>query len=630
MSDGIIHEPLRPLSFNLDPQFAELRADLESELHRVHMRLSELRLPPAKRTLGQRLQLMYTSMRVLFLKGSLCAEALEPLSHLLNEFQQLLDNRGSFFGDLSSLSTRLDNIAAQIDIGLCTLSPRTMVSQWPDMQEDARLALKEPLVLPRTQVSPYNTFQGLHDIFPVIITAYPREFRELYDLARALTYLHTEGIVYGDLHAMNVLMGDDGVPVLNFTLAIHESSELSSDFRAWRQRTSVPCARYLAPELIANDSMIPTMQTDIFALGCVAYELFSGRHPFEEVLSDTVAEARILRGQRPTPERRLRSCGEGAGLMRRLIANAWAQDPRQRPTAVAFAETVKEALQRRGQRDAADSKSLPPIPPDDARSNASSTYEDADAQHEERDEAKKDITLELAPNGDDGSPTVQGFSRGSVADVVHHLLHASFAALSGPIDGDNERRFLVCFSTKATWTISGCPSFSRQLRSYGGPHPANVTPRALLRHARLPSVLFEFHLVSSLLPFAEPAEGQTFTATVKWTAWRLVEQGQIKGRSRMVWMDSAQAPDCSTYSKVAEGLAFDNVVFREREGGFCIDHRTFAIQSVEQPAFFAPTSILPEKTSFYALLYKGAMIFNTRNEQALESNQIKHEQQTHD
>lgn len=484
MSDGSVHEPLRPLSFNLDPQFAELRANLESELHRVHMRLSELRLPPAKRTLGQRLQLMYTSMRVLFLKGSLCAEALEPLSHLLNEFQLLLDNRGSFFGDVSSISTRLDNIATQIDIGLCTLSPRTMASQWPELRDDSRIALKEPLVLPRTQMSPYNTFQGLHDIFPVIITAYPREFREtayhaiqvwsklqhpnimpfvgvsadrvelciatpfaykrplreylaidstvdrlsiLYDLARALTYLHTEGIVYGDLHAMNILMCDDGMPILNFTLAIHESSELSSDFRAWRQRTSVPCARYLAPELIANDSMIPTVETDIFALGCVAYELFSGRQPFEEVPSDTISEARVLRGQRPTPERRLRSCGEGAGLIRRLIANAWAQDPRQRPTAVVFTETVKEALQKRGQRDAADSKSLPPIPPDDARSNASSTYEDVEAQqHEERDEAKKDITLELAPTGDDGSPTVQTFGRGSVADVVHHLLHASF------------------------------------------------------------------------------------------------------------------------------------------------------------------------------------------------------------
>lgn len=451
MSDGSVHEPLRPLSFNLDPQFAELRANLESELHRVHMRLSELRLPPAKRTLGQRLQLMYTSMRVLFLKGSLCAEALEPLSHLLNEFQLLLDNRGSFFGDVSSISTRLDNIATQIDIGLCTLSPRTMASQWPELRDDSRIALKEPLVLPRTQMSPYNTFQGLHDIFPVIITAYPREFREtayhaiqvwsklqhpnimpfvgvsadrvelciatpfaykrplreylaidstvdrlsiLYDLARALTYLHTEGIVYGDLHAMNILMCDDGMPILNFTLAIHESSELSSDFRAWRQRTSVPCARYLAPELIANDSMIPTVETDIFALGCVAYELFSGRQPFEEVPSDTISEARVLRGQRPTPERRLRSCGEGAGLIRRLIANAWAQDPRQRPTAVVFTETVKEALQKRGQRDAADSKSLPPIPPDDARSNASSTYEDVEAQqHEERDEAKARLAV---------------------------------------------------------------------------------------------------------------------------------------------------------------------------------------------------------------------------------------------
>ena len=73
-------------------------------------------------------------------------------------------------------------------------------------------------------------------------------------------------------------MGDDATPILNFTLAVHESSELTSDFRAWRQRTSVPCARYLAPELISNDSMIPTSASDVYALACIAYEVSKRDH----------------------------------------------------------------------------------------------------------------------------------------------------------------------------------------------------------------------------------------------------------------------------------------------------------------------------------------------------------------
>lgn len=120
MSDGSAHEALKPLSFNLDPAFAEQRAALESELHRVHMRLSELRLPPAKRILGQRLQLLYTDLRVLFLKGSLTTEAVEPLTMLVTEFHELLSNRESLL-DATAVNTRLDSFAAQVDIGMCSV-----------------------------------------------------------------------------------------------------------------------------------------------------------------------------------------------------------------------------------------------------------------------------------------------------------------------------------------------------------------------------------------------------------------------------------------------------------------------------------------------------------------------------
>lgn len=165
-------------------------------------------------------------------------------------------------------------------------------------------------------------------------------------------------------------------------------------------------------------------------------------------------------------------------------------------------------------------------------------------------------------------------------------------------------------SFAATWTITGCPRFARLLRLYGGPHPASVSPRGMLRHCRLPSVLFEFRLVSSLLPFMDAIEGYEFTATVAWTAWRLVEPEQIKGRGRLVWMDSAYVADCSTgesvsgrldasadavllASVVAKGFAFDAIAVRD--GAFRIDHRTLAIQHVAQPAFFAPFSIAPQK-----------------------------------
>lgn len=652
MSDGSAHEPLRPLSFNLDPAFAEQRAALESDLHRVHTRLSELRLPPAKRILGQRLQLLYTDLRVLFLKGSLTAEAVEPLAMLVTEFHELLNRRESLLGDANLINTRLDSISLQVGIGMCSLSPRSMTSRWPELRNDADILIQEPLVMPRTEVALAFTFQGLLDIFPVVVSAFPPDFRDtayhslqiwtklqhpcimpivaisaehhdiyvatpfaykrtlreyiaidptvdrlrlLYDLARGMLYLHTENVVYGDLHNANIMMGDDATPIFNFTFAVHESSEHTSDFRAWRQRSSAPSSRYLAPELINDDTRLPTMASDVYAMGCIAYELFSGRAPFEEVLCDTVAEARVLRGLRPTPERKLRSCGEGSRIVRKLITRAWAHEPSQRPTAVTFAEKVKEALDTRGDRDAAESKSLPPIPPDAANDTASSTFEDVNPnEHVARDEAKSVMELALVRQAEQTDPVEgQVVGRNGASDVVHHLLHASFAALAGPVDADSDRRFVTAHGIKATWSITGCTHFAHALRAYGGPHPASVTPRAMLRHGRLPSVFFEFQLMSSLLPFSEPAEGYEFTATVAWTAWRLVEPEQIKGRGRLVFMDSAHVADCSTPSLVAKGFTFDTISLRD--GAYRIEHRTFAIQHVAQRAFFIPFSIAPQK-----------------------------------
>ncbi|KZV79939.1 hypothetical protein EXIGLDRAFT_443013 [Exidia glandulosa HHB12029] len=160
---------------------------------------------------------------------------------------------------------------------------------------------------------------------------------------------------------------------------------------------------------------------------------------------------------------------------------------------------------------------------------------------------------------------------------------------------------------KATWAITGCPHFARTLRLYGGPHPASVSPRALLRHGRLPSIMFQFRLVSSLLPFSEAVEGYEFNATVAWTAWRLVEPEQIRGRGRLVWMDSAYVADCSTASVVAKGFAFDTIIVRD--GTFRIEHRTLAIQDVVQPAFFVPFSIAPQKTQTHLNTFQRCLTF---------------------
>ncbi|KAH6908848.1 TKL/TKL-ccin protein kinase [Coprinopsis sp. MPI-PUGE-AT-0042] len=61
-------------------------------------------------------------------------------------------------------------------------------------------------------------------------------------------------------------------------------------------------ARWQAPELLdpEDESSRPTRQSDVYALGCVFYEIFTGNLPFHEVARDATVIAHVQQGRRPS------------------------------------------------------------------------------------------------------------------------------------------------------------------------------------------------------------------------------------------------------------------------------------------------------------------------------------------
>jgi serine/threonine protein kinase/Flp pilus assembly protein TadD len=98
-------------------------------------------------------------------------------------------------------------------------------------------------------------------------------------LADALAFIHARQVLHLDLKPSNVLMTPDGRPMLlDFNLA--EDGELETT----RLGGTLP---YMSPEqLDASDRRLfgPTRpvdaRSDLFALGVLLYQLFTGRHPF--------------------------------------------------------------------------------------------------------------------------------------------------------------------------------------------------------------------------------------------------------------------------------------------------------------------------------------------------------------
>ncbi|MCK6580560.1 MAG: protein kinase [Anaerolineae bacterium] len=87
-------------------------------------------------------------------------------------------------------------------------------------------------------------------------------------MLQALAYLHRRGILHRDLKPANVLIDShDVVRLLDFGLAAQGSAQGISG--------TLP---YMPPEVILHGSA--SLQSDLFSLGLIAYELFAGRFPF--------------------------------------------------------------------------------------------------------------------------------------------------------------------------------------------------------------------------------------------------------------------------------------------------------------------------------------------------------------
>ncbi|KAG6905644.1 hypothetical protein DXG01_001452 [Tephrocybe rancida] len=156
-----------------------------------------------------------------------------------------------------------------------------------------------------------------------------------------------------DRHPMaNILIDDVGVACLcDFGIASICDPEIS----AWSTQSSVSSkggsTRWQAPELFDVEdghTLQNTTSSDVYAFGCVCYEIFTGRVPLYEV-HDAAIAFRVTSGQHPRKPTKPGPAWDERGLTEglwSLMADCWEMNVNERPTVGEIIERLRSLLRQ--------------------------------------------------------------------------------------------------------------------------------------------------------------------------------------------------------------------------------------------------------------------------------------------
>jgi serine/threonine-protein kinase len=109
----------------------------------------------------------------------------------------------------------------------------------------------------------------------------PEARRLLTEVASALAYAHSRGVIHRDIKPDNILLSSDGgrAMVTDFGIARAISNTSGADSRLTATGVAIGTPTYMSPEQCAGDREVDG-RSDLYSLGVVAYQMLSGDVPF--------------------------------------------------------------------------------------------------------------------------------------------------------------------------------------------------------------------------------------------------------------------------------------------------------------------------------------------------------------
>jgi Tol biopolymer transport system component len=155
----------------------------------------------------------------------------------------------------------------------------------------------------------------------------------LRDVASALAYAHSEGVVHRDIKPDNIILSGGVAVVTDFGVAKaldvagHEATNKSS---LTSHGVALGTPAYMSPEQASADPQVDH-RADIYSFGCVAYEMLAGASPFAGRPAQQTLAAQVQEQPEPIVKRR----GAVSPALGALVMKCLEKRPGDRPQSAA-------------------------------------------------------------------------------------------------------------------------------------------------------------------------------------------------------------------------------------------------------------------------------------------------------